>query len=205
MVVRALMCTVLTLALTAVVADCGSALESQGAARARDGFRADFASGGRLRVWVRSGLVSIVGADADQVRVSFAGKNAWSGGEVRVSMRRSGGMGDLRIAGGPDRDFQIVVEVPRRSNLEVRMPFGDLTITGVTGDKDAEVHAGNLTVAMGSVNQYAHVDASVLSGEITARPFAVDRAGLFRSFSAKGKGAYRLHAHVGAGDLTLSN
>jgi hypothetical protein len=31
----------------------------------------------------------------------------------------------------------------------------------------------------------------------------VEKGGLFRSFEERGNGKYRLHAHVGAGELTL--
>ena len=47
------------------------------------------------------------------------------------------------------------------------------------------------------------MDASVLSGDLSGRPFGEEHGGLFRSFEKVGNGKYRLHAHVGAGDLTL--
>ena len=47
------------------------------------------------------------------------------------------------------------------------------------------------------------VDASVWAGEIQAPPFQVNKGGLFRSFDWRGKGLYRLHAHLKAGDLRL--
>jgi hypothetical protein len=48
----------------------------------------------------------------------------------------------------------------------------------------------------------AHL-ASVNSGELNARTFDVEKGGLFRSFERSGPGKYRLHAHVGAGELDL--
>jgi hypothetical protein len=47
------------------------------------------------------------------------------------------------------------------------------------------------------------VEASVTSGGLKAPPFGENHGGLFRSFEKSGNGKYRLHAHVGAGDLTL--
>jgi len=47
------------------------------------------------------------------------------------------------------------------------------------------------------------VDASVNSGELNAAAFNVEKGGLFRSFSQSGPGKYRMHAHVGAGELDL--
>jgi hypothetical protein len=36
-------------------------------------------------------------------------------------------------------------------------------------------------------------------------PFGESRGGLFRSFEKSGNGRYKLVAHVGAGNLTLTN
>jgi hypothetical protein len=44
-----------------------------------------------------------------------------------------------------------------------------------------------------------------ITGELSAQPFNVDKGGLFRSFKMQGAGVYKVHAHVGAGDLTLKN
>jgi hypothetical protein len=43
-----------------------------------------------------------------------------------------------------------------------------------------------------------------MAGDLTASAFGVNKDGLFRSFEQNNpSGKYRLHAHVGAGDLTL--
>jgi hypothetical protein len=103
------------------------------------------------------------------------------------------------IKDGPE----IIVEVPKTSDLFVRMPFGDLTLEGVTGDKDVELHAGDLSIEVGNAADYGRVDASVNAGDINAGPFGESRDGLFRSFQKTGAGRYKLHAHLGAGDLML--
>jgi hypothetical protein len=73
----------------------------------------------------------------------------------------------------------------------------------VIGDKDVEMHAGQLTIHIGQPADYSHVEGSVTSGEVDAPPFDVSKGGLFRSFQENGPGKYRLHAHVGAGELDL--
>ena len=80
---------------------------------------------------------------------------------------------------------------------------GDVEITDITGNKDVELSAGNLTIEAGDAADYSHVRASVNSGAIEASPFGESHGGLFRSFEKFGKGKYKLMAHVGAGDLTL--
>ena len=74
----------------------------------------------------------------------------------------------------------------------------------IANDQDVEIHAGDLTVDVGPVEDYSHIDASVITGEIDAGAFGESHGGLFRSFRKSGSGKYRLHAHVGAGQLTFA-
>ena len=170
-----------------------------------DGFVAQFPSGGLLHIHVRSGAVRIAGGEEDKITIQYEGKNWERAREVKVSFKKSGQNGDLTIKGGPRNQFEVRIQVPRQTHLQVRMPFGDLEVARVIGNKDVEVHAGDVTLEVGDAKQYAHVDASVTTGELTASPFKVDKSGLFRSFETQGAGVYRVHAHVGAGDLTLKD
>jgi hypothetical protein len=179
---------------------------TRGAAdRPGEAFEAEFPSGSLLLLHIRSGDVRLVGSDQNKILVRYEGAKADRGRDVRVTLVRSGQTGELSIHGGPRNGLRIIVQVPRRSNLKVRMPFGDLAISAIAGDKDVEVHAGDVTMEVGPSTDYAHVDLSVLSGELSANPFGVETGGLFRSFETQGKGSYRLHAHLGAGDLTIKN
>jgi hypothetical protein len=166
-------------------------------------FEADFASGSELRMYLRSGEIHILGGDENRILIRVKGRNADQANEVKVSLRRSGNTGGLHISGGPRNDLEIDIQIPKNANLSVRMPAGALEVRGVTGSKDAELHFGELIIAVGNPNQYARVDASVTSGALDADPFGVSKGGLFRSFKKDGTGSYRLHAHVGAGQLTL--
>ena len=114
-----------------------------------------------------------------------------SGGKIRT------------ISGGPRNDLEVTIEVPRKTGLFVRMPAGNLEVRHVVGDKDAELHAGEMIIDVGEAADYSRVDASVYSGGLEASPFGESHGGLFRSFHKEGNGRYHLHAHVGAGDLTL--
>ena len=55
----------------------------------------------------------------------------------------------------------------------MRLPAGDLTVSDVIGNKDVELHAGDLTIAVGQAGDYSHADASVLAGDLTASAFGV--------------------------------
>ena len=171
----------------------------------KESFEADFPASGQLHVNVRSGELIVKGIDDNKVRVHFGGKKSDQLADVEVRLKTTGSKGELHISGGPRNDFRIILEVPRVVDLHLRMPFGEATVEQLDGSKDIELHAGDLTVNIGNANDYAHVDASVMSGDLDAGPFHVSKDGLFRSFEKEGSGKYRLHAHVGAGDLTLQD
>jgi hypothetical protein len=167
-------------------------------------FDVDFPAGQRIRLDFRSGEFRVVGRDANKICVRANGHNAEKAREMTVTFKHFGNHADLGVSSGAIKDGPaITVEVPKISGLVVRMPFGDLTVEGVSGDKDVELHAGDLNIEVGDAKDYGHVDASVNAGDLSAGPFGESRDGLFRSFQKTGTGHYRLHAHVGAGDLTL--
>jgi hypothetical protein len=169
----------------------------------QDNFAADFPSGGQLRLHIRSGDLRIIGSDENRIKIRYWGKNAGEARDVRVSLKTLGNTGELRVHGGPAYDFRIEIFVPRTSDLYLRMPAGEAEVKGIVGNKDVAIHAGDLTLAVGAPEEYAFADASVLAGDLDAGPFGVSKDGLFRSFHKQGAGKYKLHAHVGAGDLTL--
>jgi len=171
----------------------------------QDRFEADFPSGGQLRLHIRSGDLKVIGSDEDKIKIRYWGKNAGEARDVKVSLRTTGNTGVLHVHGGPRNDFQIEIRVPRASNLFLRMPAGDAEVENLVGDKDVELHAGDLTMEVGAPEEYAFADASVLAGDLDTGPFGVSKDGLFRSFHRQGSGKYKLHAHVGAGDLTLKH
>jgi hypothetical protein len=167
-------------------------------------FDVDFSSGQQIRLDFRSGEFRIVGSDANKISVRATGQNAEKARDMTVTFKHFGYRADLQISSGALKDGPaITVEVPKVSSLFVRMPFGDLTVEGVSGDKDVELHAGDLKIAVGDAADYARVDASVNAGDLLAAPFGESKDGLFRSFQKTGTGRYKLHAHLGAGNLNL--
>jgi hypothetical protein len=166
-------------------------------------FTADFHSGGKLRMYLRSGDFRIMGGADNKITVRVTGRNAYRASDLRVQLEGSSDAADLTVSGGPKNELEVTIEVPKKTGLYVRMPAGNLELHHVTGDKDAELHAGELIIEVGDASDYSRVDASVYSGGLEANPFGESHGGLFRSFHKEGNGRYHLHAHVGAGDLTL--
>jgi hypothetical protein len=166
-------------------------------------FQVEYPSGSQLNLHLRSGDVRVVGTNESRISVRVDAKNLEKARQVKVVFDRSDNPAELRVSGGPKNDTQIVVEVPKATGLFVRMPAGQLEISDVIGDKDVQIHAGELILHVGDPAEYSHVDASVMTGDIEAPPFHEDHGGFFRSFHKSGNGKYKLRAHVGAGDLTL--
>jgi len=160
---------------------------------------AKFAPGGRVRLDLCPAGVELIGRDDSMLRVSYTPEREGA----RVRIRTSGDRADVELSGCPHNNFKVKIEVPKSSALYVRMMAGQLDVFDVKGDKDVELSFGQLNVDVGSAGDYGHVDGSVNSGEIAASAFGVEKGGLFRSFDRNGPGKYRLHAHVGAGQLDL--
>ena len=166
-------------------------------------FSADFASGRKLKLKIRSGDIRVVGTAEEKISVELSGRKAWDAGDVKVRFEQKSEMTELKVSGGPKSDLIITVRIPANTDLYARIPAGEVHIEGITGNKDVEIHAGDLTVDIGDSADYLHIDASVYTGELDAIALGVNKGGLFRSLKKEGTGRYRLHAHVGAGQLTL--
>ncbi len=160
---------------------------------------AKFTPGGRVRMDLCPSGTEIVGADDSVLRVSYHPERD----DVRVRIQISGDRAEIGITECPRNNFKVRIEVPEHSALHVRMMAGQLDVRDVQGDKDVELSFGQLTMDVGRADDYGHAHASVNSGDIDAPAFGVSKGGLFRSFDRNGPGKYRLHAHVGAGQIEL--
>lgn len=166
---------------------------------------AKLASGGQIRMDICPSQLDVTGSDENQVRVDYYlnDRKDDRDSDVKVGLHVSGDHADVRITRCPQNNFHVKIEVPKLSNLYVRMFAGQFNLMGITGDKDVELHAGQLTIDVGKPDDYFRADASLLTGDLQASVFKVSKSGLFRSFEQGGPGKYRLHVHVGAGQITL--
>jgi hypothetical protein len=108
------------------------------------------------------------------------------------------------IRGGPRNEFAILIEVARGTDLFEHMPFGELDLDEIRGNRNIELHAGGLNIAMRDPSDYERVEVSVYRGEINSAALSLSRGGLFRSYGKDGPGKYKLYAHVGSAELNLN-
>jgi len=169
------------------------------------GFETNLASGTTLRLHLHDGDFRVVGGDAEKISIRVEGKNVEQAKKIKLQVTRSDGAVDLRLSHVPKNELQVTIEIPRSTNLFARMRGGDLAVEGVEGDKDLELTGGDLTIQVGSPEDYAHVDVSVRFGDVSGAQFGDPKGWLGNSVRKEGNGKYRLHAHVMAGDLVLKS
>jgi hypothetical protein len=168
-------------------------------------FETNLASGANLRLHLRNGDFRVVGSDSEKIFVHVEGKNLEQAKHIKIQLKRSNGAVDLKLSHVPKNELQVTIEIPRYTSLFARMRGGDLSVEGIVGDKDLELTGGDLTIQVGSAEDYAHVDLSVRFGDVSGTQFGDPKGWLGNAIRKDGNGKYKLHAHVMAGDLVLKS
>ena len=168
-------------------------------------FETDMTSGATLRLRLHDGDFRVVGSDSEKISLHVAGKNVEQADHIKIHLKRSDNTVELKLSHVPKKELEVTIEIPKSRNLYARMHGGDLSVLGVTGDKDLELMGGDLTVQVGNPEDYPHVDLSVTFGDISGSQFGDPKGAVGNSLRKEGKGKYRLHAHVMAGDLHLKS
>lgn len=170
--------------------------------RFSDSLERAFAPGGKVNLNLSAGDCELMRGADNRIRVVWSTRTdeQLADAKVRVNVRHD--EATVRTS-GPGNGFRVQIELPRRTDLYLRMTAGDLTISGIEGNKDVALRAGDLVIDVDDPAKYGQVNASLWAGDISARPFGFSTGGLFRSFSHRGKGPFELRARLWAGDLRL--
>jgi hypothetical protein len=187
--------------LFASVAFCQATQETANPQHQR--FETNVAGSATLRLHLHDGDFRVVGSDSEKISVHVESKNVEQAKNIKIQLKRSGSAVDLTLShvaeertAGHDRSPQIHKPVCAHA-------WRDLSVQGVVGNKDLELAAGDLTIVVGSPEDYSHIDLSVKFGDISGTQFGNPKGWLGNSVRRDGNGKYRLHAHVMAGDLVL--
>jgi hypothetical protein len=160
-----------------------------------------FAAGGSIEMQLDGGNYEIRPASADRIRISFGGNT----GSATADVTTVGAHANLAIKDTPHNNFKATVEVPQTTDLVLHLTGGNLEMAAITGNKEIDSKAGNVTVAVGDSNDYSTVDASVAVGNLEAGPFGRTDSGVGKHLTWSGRGQYTLHANLGAGNLELKS
>lgn len=189
------------LVLTLAGAGVGRA-ETSGACDAP--FQAPLKPGASLSIHSRSAGIEIVGTDQALIRVSCTLEHPEEARDVSLRVSGDEHVASLQVRGGPSNNLHIRIEVPRKTNLKVEMPAGEIKLSQVTGDKLIELHAGDVSLTGLVAADYRRANGSVGIGDLHAPAFNVAKDGFFRSFSTENSGGeYRLSVHVTTGSISL--
>lgn len=166
-----------------------------------DSQEADFVDSGLIEIELTAGEHTISASDDNSIRVSWR-VDKEDTQKVDTQTRVDGSTAKIDID-GPRKNFRTYIEVPRNSDLVVRLTAGELDIEHIRGNKDIKLRAGELSIQVGDPAEYSKVKGSLWAGNIDAGPFNDEKSGLFRSIEWKGGGDQTLKFKLYAGDVRL--
>jgi hypothetical protein len=160
-----------------------------------------FAAAGIIEMQLDGGDYTIKASADEHIRVSFEGNT----GGAMADVDASGPHAKVTVRDTPHNNFRAVVEVPATSDLTVHLTAGNLTVGAITGNKDIDSKAGNVSIATPNADDYSSVDAAVKVGDLSGGPFGQSASGLASHLKWSGPGKYTLRANLGAGNLELKH
>ena len=166
----------------------------------------DFVAGGTVHVRLSVGDVRILRGESNKIRLHYTVKsrreshvkNACVDFEVRGNDANL----EFHASSGGNTQYDVELEVPQNTNLEVHEKVGDLTVEDVEGDKDLTLSVGDIRVAKGH-SAYRAVHASTSIGDVNGNGYGETSGWLGKTLKYHGDGKYELRAHVSVGDITL--
>ena len=185
----------------------GTALAAVAASAQRpdqqDSLERNFVANGRVRMDLSAGDYRISGGPDNRIRMEWRTRDGDQLARVRARAEVRGTVADITTDAPRNSSFHVEIQVPTRTDLDVRLTAGDLRVERVQGNKEINLHAGDINIDVGNPADYRRVEASIWAGDLRAEPFGQQKDGLFRSIEWNGKGVYRLSVHLKAGDLRL--
>lgn len=165
----------------------------------------DFAAGGSVHVHMAVGDLRIRRGDSDKLRLEYRVKSRHERNvkEARVDLEVKGKDAIINFH-APSRgntNFDVEIDVPQNTNLDVHEKVGDVRVEDVEGDKYLELGVGDIRIAKGKMG-YRLVKASTGIGDVNSG-YGEATGWLGKTLNYRGDGKYELRAHVGVGDIQL--
>jgi hypothetical protein len=167
----------------------------------------DFVAGGMLHVRLSVGDLHIKRSDSTKIRLHYTVKSRSEShvkdAHVEIEIRGRDASIEFHAPSSGNTQFDVELEVPQNTNLDVHEKVGDLTVENIEGDKDLELGVGDIRVATGRT-AYHLVRASTSIGDVSGGDGYGETSGwLGKTLKYHGDGKYELRAHVGVGDISL--
>lgn len=165
-----------------------------------------FAGGGKLHVRMTVGDLHIRRGDAGKITLRYTVKSHREKNvkEARVDFEVHDNDATIEFHSPSmgNTVFEVDLEIPENTNLDVHEKVGDLTVDEITGDKDLSLGVGDIRVGNGQ-GRYRLVHASAGVGDVNGDEYGETTGWLGKSLKYHGEGQYELRAHVGVGDISV--
>ena len=166
----------------------------------------EFVAGGFVHVRLSVGDMHIRRGDSNKISVRYTIKSRHERNvkEAHVDFDVHGRDAtiEFRAPSGANTQFDVELEVPQKTNLDVHDKVGDVRVEDVEGDKDLTLGIGDIRVANGREG-YRLVNASAGIGDVNGEGYGETSGWLGKRLKYRGDGKYELRAHVGIGDIKL--
>jgi len=166
----------------------------------------EFVSGGFVHVRCSVGDVHIRKGDSKAIKIQYTVKSRREKNvkEATLDFKVNGSDATLEFHApmGGNTNFDVEIEVPQNTNLDVHQKVGDMTVDNVDGDKDLSLGVGDITIATEHSGYHlVHADAGI--GDVHGADYGETSGWLGKTLKYRGDGKYELRAHVGVGDIHL--
>ena len=166
----------------------------------------EFVSGGYLHLRLSVGDLHIRSGDSAKIRLEYTVKSSREShvkqARVDFDIRGNDATVEFHAPTGGNTQFDVELEVPANTHLDIHQKVGDLTVDSVEGDKDLNLGVGDIRVSTGR-SGYRLVNASTGIGDVDSDGYGETRGWLGKTLKYHGDGKFELHAHVGVGDIKL--
>jgi hypothetical protein len=166
----------------------------------------DFTAGGTLHVRLSVGDLRIRRGDSNKIHLRYTVKSRRERNvkDAKVDFDVHGN--DARIefhsSASGNTQFDVELEVPPNTSLDVHEKVGDMIVENIEGDKDLSLSVGDIRVDAGH-SGYRLVQASTSIGDVNGNGYGETSGWLGKTLKYHGDGKYELRAHVSVGDITL--
>jgi hypothetical protein len=166
----------------------------------------DFVAGGFMHVRLSVGDMHIRRGDANKISLRYTVKSRRESNvkdaHVDFDVRGNDATIEFHAPSGANTQFDVELEVPQKTNLDVHEKVGDVTVEDVEGDKDLTLSVGDIRVT-NEREGYRLVNASAGIGDVNGDGYGETSGWLGKKLKYHGDGKYELRAHVGVGDIRL--
>jgi len=166
----------------------------------------DFVSGGYVHVRMSVGDLHIKRGESTRIRLEYTVKSRHEDNVKKARVEFDVRGNDARIQfhapTGANTQFDVELEVPANTHVDVHQKVGDLTVDRIDGDKDLNLGVGDIRIYTEHAG-YRLVNASTGIGDVNGDGYGESRGWLGKTLKYHGDGKYELRAHVGVGDIKL--